>query len=200
MIKLNIYFPKIALHNGVEFWSEIALDFYCAMTSRIFLVLTMKFEKKIVKPNGNILKRFQERVSPTFALKNKVAQRFNKSYPYCIYFSRQFQKVKGGKKRFWTYRKSSSMSSTLASKLLEVFSFNSNSRIRLVIIIVLRVIGFPGRCIRNIQGSHWRNSVRTCSSVHTQNFIRSSVDPTDSYAMYYIVCTCYFPSSLKKIS
>ena len=98
----------------------------------------------------------------------------NKSYPYYIYFSRQFQKVKGGKKRFWTYRKSSSMSSTLASKLLEVFSFNSNSRIRLVIIIVLRVIGFPGRCIRNIHGSHWRNSVRTCSIAYIQKTLFAS--------------------------
>ena len=57
------------------------------------------------------------------------------------------------------------MSSTLASKLFEVFSFNSNSRIRLVIIMVFRVIGFPGRCIRNIQGSHWRNNVRTCRHI-----------------------------------
>ena len=66
-----------------------------------------------------------------------------------------------------TNRKSSSMSSTLASKLFEVFSFNSNSRIRFVIIMVFRVIGFPGRCIRNIQGSHWRNSVRTCRHTYT---------------------------------
>ena len=67
-----------------------------------------------------------------------------------------------------TNRKSSSMSSTLASKLFEVFSFNSNSRIRFVIIMVFRVIGFPGRCIRNIQGSHWRNSVRTCRHKYIQ--------------------------------
>ena len=53
-----------------------------------------------------------------------------------------------------THRKSSSMSRTFASKLLELFSFNSNSRMRFVIIMVLRVIGLPGRCMRNIQGSH----------------------------------------------
>ena len=69
-----------------------------------------------------------------------------------------------------TNRKSSSMSSTLASKLFEVFSFNSNSRIRFVIIMVFRVIGFPGRCIRNIQGSHWRNSVRTCRHTYNSGF------------------------------
>ncbi len=55
------------------------------------------------------------------------------------------------------------MSKTLANKLLEVFSLSSSSRMRLVIMMVLRVMGLPGRCIRNSHGSHWRNKVRTCN-------------------------------------
>lgn len=56
-------------------------------------------------------------------------------------------------------RKSSSMSSTLASRLLDERSFSSNSFILLLIIIVLRVIFFPGRDIPRIQGSHCRNTL-----------------------------------------
>ena len=61
-----------------------------------------------------------------------------------------------------TLRKSSSMSSTLASKLLEDRSFSSNSFMRLLISIVLRVIFLPGRLMPSIQGSHCRNTVLIC--------------------------------------
>ena len=53
------------------------------------------------------------------------------------------------------------MSRTFAKRLFDPFSFISSSFIRLVIKIVFRVMGLPGRCIRNTQGNHCRNKVRT---------------------------------------
>lgn len=55
-------------------------------------------------------------------------------------------------------RKSSSMSSTLANSDLEERSFSSNSFMRLLKSIVLRVILRPGRPIRKIHGSHCRKT------------------------------------------
>lgn len=57
--------------------------------------------------------------------------------------------------------KSSSISSTFASKDLEDFSFKSNSFILFCIMIVFRVIFSPGRDIRSSHGIHWRNTART---------------------------------------
>lgn len=57
-----------------------------------------------------------------------------------------------------TFLKSSSMSRTFASKLFDDRSFSSSSFILLFIIMVFRVIFFPGRLMPNIQGSHWRNT------------------------------------------
>jgi len=57
--------------------------------------------------------------------------------------------------------KSSSMSRTFANKLLELFSLSSSSFMRFVMRIVLRVMGLPGRFMRNSHGSHCRNNVRT---------------------------------------
>ena len=55
------------------------------------------------------------------------------------------------------------MSKTLASSDFELGfpSFISSSLILVDIMIVLRVIGFRGRCMRNIQGNHCKNSFRT---------------------------------------
>lgn len=53
-----------------------------------------------------------------------------------------------------TLLKSSSISRTLASKLLEERSFSSNSFILLFMRIVFRVIFLPGLLIPNIHGSH----------------------------------------------
>lgn len=58
--------------------------------------------------------------------------------------------------------KSSSMSKTFANNDFDDRSFSSNSRIFVLSIIVLRVIFLPGRLIRNIQGSHIRNTDRIC--------------------------------------
>lgn len=57
-----------------------------------------------------------------------------------------------------TFLKSSSMSSTFASRLLDERSFSSSSFIRLFISIVLRVIFLPGRLMPSIQGSHCKNT------------------------------------------
>ena len=62
------------------------------------------------------------------------------------------------------------MSKTLASRDFELGfpSFISSSLILVDIMIVLRVMGFRGRCIRNIQGSHCKKSFRTCICNNTR--------------------------------
>lgn len=62
-----------------------------------------------------------------------------------------------------TFLKSSSMSSTLASKLLDERSFSSSSFIRLFIRIVLRVIFFPGRPILRNHGNHCKKTDLICN-------------------------------------
>jgi hypothetical protein len=59
--------------------------------------------------------------------------------------------------------KSSSMSKTLASSDFELgfVYFILFPLILDDIMIVLRVMGLRGRCMRNIQGSHCKNSLRT---------------------------------------
>ena len=64
-------------------------------------------------------------------------------------------------------RKSSSMSSTFASRDFEEFSFMSISFILFWIRIVFRVIFSPGRDILNSQGIHWRKRIRTCRKKNT---------------------------------
>ena len=59
------------------------------------------------------------------------------------------------------YLRSSSMSRTFASKLLQAFSFNWSSFILLFIVIVFLVIFLPGLLIRSSQGSHCRNTLLT---------------------------------------
>jgi hypothetical protein len=59
--------------------------------------------------------------------------------------------------------KSSSMSRTLANRLLEVFSFISSSFILLFIMIVFLVIFFLGLFIRSSHGSQCRNTLSTSS-------------------------------------
>lgn len=59
-------------------------------------------------------------------------------------------------------RKSSSISRTLASKLREDRSFNSSSFIFELMKRCLRVIFFPGRLMRRINGSHVKKIVFTC--------------------------------------
>lgn len=56
------------------------------------------------------------------------------------------------------WRKSSSISSTFASRDLEERSFNSSSFMRLLNNIDLRVILRPGLPMRSIQGSHCRKT------------------------------------------
>lgn len=58
--------------------------------------------------------------------------------------------------------KSSSISNTFANKDFEDLSFSSSSFIRFDSRIVFRVIFLPGRPIRKIQGSHWRNTDFIC--------------------------------------
>lgn len=61
-----------------------------------------------------------------------------------------------------TWRKSSSISNTLASSDFDDRSFSSSSFIRLVSIIVFLVIFLPGRDMRKIHGSHWRKTDFIC--------------------------------------
>ena len=73
----------------------------------------------------------------------------------------------------YIYLKSSSISKTLASKLLEDFSFISSSFILLFIIIVLRDIFFLGLFILSSQGSHCRKTLRTCKDCITAATVRA---------------------------
>lgn len=88
-----------------------------------------------------------------------------------------------------TFRKSSSMSSTFASKLFEERSFSSSSFMRLFIKIVLRVIFFPGRLIPRIHGSHCRNTDLIWKKVqHTE--IRKLLArrlPTNAHPLRHLV-------------
>jgi hypothetical protein len=59
-------------------------------------------------------------------------------------------------------RKSSSMSNTLARRLLEDRSLSSISFMRLLIRIVFRVIFLPGRLIPSIHGNHCKKTLLTC--------------------------------------
>lgn len=74
-------------------------------------------------------------------------------------------------------RKSSSISSTLASSDFDDRSFNSNSFIRFDIEMDFIVILRPGRDIRNIHGSHCRNTARICSP---QNWWRNAKNSSSS--------------------
>ena len=61
--------------------------------------------------------------------------------------------------------RSSSISRTLASKLLQAFSFSWSSFILLFMLIVFRVIFFPGLLILRNHGSHWRKTLLTCQQL-----------------------------------
>ena len=61
------------------------------------------------------------------------------------------------------------MSRTLARSEREEFFFISISFILLFMMMDLRVIGFPGRLMCRIHGSHCRNRVRTCKWVGNGN-------------------------------
>ena len=60
-----------------------------------------------------------------------------------------------------THLRSSSMSRTLARRLLHAFSFSCSSFILLFMVIVFRVIFFPGLLILSSQGSHCKNTLFT---------------------------------------
>ena len=85
------------------------------------------------------------------------------------------------------YLRSSSISRTLASKLLQAFSFSCNSFILLFIVIVFLVIFLPGLLILSSHGSHWRNTLFTWNSkMSTQLHLVCSI----SYPSWHDVCFC----------
>lgn len=95
--------------------------------------------------------------------------------------------------------KSSSISKTLANNDLDERSFNSNSFILLLNIIVLRVIFLPGRCIRKIHGSHIRNTDRICTKTQRKFPIKTETkqyDVLNSPNLAFRECLLFYDDNL----
>ena len=86
------------------------------------------------------------------------------------------------------------MSRTLASSDFELGfpSFISSSLILVDIMIVFRVIGFRGRCMRNIQGNHCKNSFRTFFEKEIEDANAAKVKTLSAFKNGFYLILQYF--------